>query len=688
MLHRRLPLLVCLLALTSLVTGFDIAKAASVTNIAVRHRDGQTFITWDNLPGTGWNYRIFESPIPVLSLADVIYASEIASVGDSSAVDERMSSLLGELCTFRIDSTEAPLPASRGLYVNTPGRNRDVHYLVIADSTGANVTMDIVPGQSSMVTPTTEARGLPRPVWQRTLTTPVTGDVYVVYTSNTTNLSEFPAMTPRGTRILHFGVKRGAPGGALLLHGHGRGGSFFSAMSGTGEPGEWVLAMDDHLPTDDVGDFYYGFAEAYNFGTQWNPAPRRGRVVDYTDRGVMFLLDWAEREIGHDRKRVYAIGGSMGGSFASFLAWHHPDRIAAAFAIVPKVCFGYTPDSYPNLRVSFDRLWGTLSSNLPTTNGYPVFDWLDARFMSRVLYRGGASPVIGFVGRNDVVVGWPEKIAFFQAMRENRLGGTWYWDSRAHYDASNTAEWWPVQRDWTQLYRYRLDRSYPALSNCSVDGDPGDGTTLTGDATGSINGAVDWNDGDIVDEPARWEITLRTRPLSTLSGEVPAPALAHVDVTPRRLQQFLVTTRVGYHYDAYDQETHTLVASGDLSADSLAVLTLPQVPVTPAGTRLVLQPLTIAGVDGGGAPVRHPVIALAANPVRGRTSVRFAWPGEGRVQVQLFDAAGRRVRALYDGAARGAGELSLATDGLAPGVYLLSARQGAAHGVERVVIVR
>lgn len=685
--HDRLPFLVSLTALVFGCFGFGTSQAASVRNLVVENRAGQTFLTWDNLPGTGWSYHIYESSVAVASLSDIIYATEIGAVGDSSSVDQRLSSLLGETCTFRPDSASDPVPASRGMYVHTPLRNRDVYYLVIADSVGANVTMDIEPGESSMLHPITEHRMLPRPVWQRTLTTPVQGDVYVLYTTHSNEWPAFPAMTPRGTRTLHFGLKRGAPGGGLLLHGHGRGGSFFSAMSGTGRDGEWVIAMDDWLPTDDVGDFYYGFAEAYDLGTAWNPAPRRGRIVDYTDRGVMFLLDWAEREVGHDRNRVYAMGGSMGGSFATFLAWHHPDRVAAALAIVPKVCFGYTPDSYPNLRVSFDRMWGTLNSNLPTPSGYGIFDWMDGRFMSRLLYRGGAAPVVGFVGRNDNVVGWPEKIAFFDAMQEQRLGGTWYWDSRAHYDPSNTTDWWPVQRDWQQLYRYRLDLSYPALSRCSADGDPGDGTTQVGDATGSINGALAW-DENVVDEPARWEVTLRTVAQPTLGGTIEAPALAHADVTPRRLQQFLVTTRVGYHYDAYDQETHALVASGELQADSLAVLTVPQVPITPGGTRIVLQPLTIAGVGPGGTTLRRPVIALASNPVRGRTSARFAWPGAGRVQVELFDAAGRRVRGLYDGAAQGAAELSLATDGLAPGVYMLSARQGAAHGVERLVVVR
>ena len=64
-------------------------------------------------------------------------------------------------------------------------------------------------------------------------------------------------------------------------------------------------------------------------------------------------------------------------------------------AFVPKVCFGYTPDSYPNLRISFDRLWGKLTTNLPTTNGYGIFDWMDGRTMSTRYYTRGAAPVFG-----------------------------------------------------------------------------------------------------------------------------------------------------------------------------------------------------------------------------------------------------------------------------------------------------
>lgn len=675
-----------LMAALLLAAPVPVSHAGQVTGLQVEHHDGQTFLTWDNLPGTGWQYHIFSSPIPVSSQAEFPYTSELGSVGDSSGVDGRMSKLLGQPLAFRTDSAAAPLSLDRGLFVTTPGRARDWYYLVTADSIGACVTLDIVPGLNSLVTPVHEERDLPRPIWQRTLSGPAVGEEYVLFTSTQTAIPGFPAMSGREGQPFHFGVKRGAPGGALILHGHGRGGSFFSAMSGTGRAGEWVVAVDDWLPTGDVGDFYYGYAEYYNLGMEVNPAPRRGRVVDYTDRAVMYLLDWAEREFGHNQNRVYAMGGSMGGTFASFLAWHHPERVAAALAFMPKLCFGYTPDSYPNLRVSFDRMWGTLNTNLPTMNGYSIFDWMDGRFLARHSYRDGVSPVTGFVGRNDEVVGWPEKVAYFKAMSEQHMGGTWYWDERSHFDPTAELTWLPEQQRWELLYQYSLDQSYPALTNCSADNDPGDGSLATGEAVGTINGYLGWDDASIVDTPAQWEMTLHTRTRSTRSAVLSPPAVVHVNVTPRRLQQFVVTTRVPYWYEVYDQATHTLTGSGPLQADSLAVLTIPNVEVTAGGSRIVLRPSTTTGV-GDGAGLRRPLIALASNPVRDRTSVKFAWPNMGRADVELFDLAGRRVRTLYSGSAAGAGTLTLSARDLAPGVYLLSARQGSTSDVERVVVV-
>ena len=55
MLPRRLPLLAALLTLVALSTLLAGSSAAgSVTNLVVETRNGQTFLTWENVPGTNW----------------------------------------------------------------------------------------------------------------------------------------------------------------------------------------------------------------------------------------------------------------------------------------------------------------------------------------------------------------------------------------------------------------------------------------------------------------------------------------------------------------------------------------------------------------------------------------------------------------------------------------------------------
>ena len=183
----------------------------------------------------------------------------------------------------------------------------------------------------------------------------------------------------------HFGLIRGAPGGALVLSGHGLGGSFLNSIVGSGHPGENVIAPDDYLPSWDRSSFYLGYNSNYDPNLGKNGPVSGGWVVDYTDRFVMYLIDWAQANLGNDRERVYAMGSSMGGSFAFFLAWHHPERVAAAIANIPKTCTSYTGDTDSILTKTFERVWSPISVNLRTTtaDGIPVYNWMDGRDLAR-----------------------------------------------------------------------------------------------------------------------------------------------------------------------------------------------------------------------------------------------------------------------------------------------------------------
>ena len=676
------------LSLASLIAALLFAapsRASTVTGIQSAFNDGQTFLTWDNLPGTGWIYHVYASSGPLSDQGALGNAMEVAQVGDNSAVDARISSLLGQTLTYRIAETLPPLATTKGLFVATPVAGALTYYAVLAERVGLGEDRALRVGQNSLLDPVWERVQLPRPVWQRTLTSP-RGEDYVLWTTNA-NSPLFPAMCNLPGRAFHVGVIRGQRGGALVLHGHGRGGNFFNSFVGTGTAGEWVLSIDDYLPTGDYSSFYFGYEANYDLDQPYNfPRTDGGTVVDFTEQRVMFLLGWADREMPHDPNRVYAMGVSMGGSFAFFLAWHHPDRIAGALAVIPKICLGYRPDVYPGLRESLDRMWGSPDIDLPTTVGERVFQWMDGREQARIERHRGAAPLVAFCGLNDNVTGWSEKVAYFQAMQSQNAGGEWFWDERDHYTAHDQTEWFPMMGS-RQLYKYRSDRSYPAFTNCSSNSNFGNGDPATADPIGNINGSVDWDENTVDEMWLRWNVTVRTRSLITADGLIGAPESLVVDVTPRRLQRFIVAERVAYRFEVRRLADGVLTQSGLVTPDGDAVLTIPRVKVFNSGVRLSLFPNSTAGVTPEAAAGRRPFVALSRNPVQGKASLTIEWPGEGDGLVELFDMQGRRVRTEFQGLAKGITERTFRTDGLAPGLYLVSARQGASTSIRRVTVL-
>src|SRR5262249_42362562 len=246
-----------------------------------------------------------------------------------------------------------------------------------------------------------------------------------------------------------------------------------------------------------------------------------------------------DREMPHDPNRVYAMGVSMGGSFAFFMGWHHPDRIAGVFAVLPKVCMGYRPDAYPGLRESFDRMWGSPDLDLPSTTGARVFQWMDGREQARIERHRGSAPIVAFCGTQDNVVGWGEKVGYFQAMQAQNAGGTWYWDEPDHYTPHDQTEWYPMMNA-RLLYKYRVDQSSPAFTNCSTNDNFGTGDPTTAEPIGQINGLVDWDETATLESALRWEVTLKTRSATLKDGVIGAPPSLTVDVTPRPLRSCII----------------------------------------------------------------------------------------------------------------------------------------------------
>jgi hypothetical protein len=102
-----------------------------------------------------------------------------------------------------------------------------------------------------------------------------------------------------------------------------------------------------------------------------------------------------------------------------------------------------------------------------------------------------------------------------------------------------------------------------------------------------------------------------------------------------------------------------------------------------------LMPSGTLGV-GDGPAARAEFAAPAPNPLRGgaASTLRFSLAVGGRTKLALYDAQGRMVRTLVDGAREaGAHSVALRGDGLAPGLYLARLEAPGFTGVRRVMVV-
>jgi photosystem II stability/assembly factor-like uncharacterized protein len=146
-----------------------------------------------------------------------------------------------------------------------------------------------------------------------------------------------------------------------------------------------------------------------------------------------------------------------------------------------------------------------------------------------------------------------------------------------------------------------------------------------------------------------------------------------------------------------------LVADVDGHLGSYA-WTIPSVPTTTAELRvrdawdaspfdIANGPFTIAGVLSaeGSAPASFALAPVAPTPLPAGATARVAFdaPRAGRVQLELFDVQGHRVRTLADRAFEpGRHSLALETDGLRAGVYFVRMRAGLFAASRRVLVLR
>lgn len=254
---------------------------------------------------------------------------------------------------------------------------------------------------------------------------------------------------------------------------------------------------------------------------------------NYTERLVLRLIHWVRDHYQTDPAAVYITGGSMGGTGAVQLATHFPKEFAAVKAIVPIYSYTWAPSQVGGLtsawRIQCSVGKFTKKNPARMMDGTDLLQYLDGA--RNIAQPGTDMPAIfACNGRRDKSMPWANNPPFFKAADQARQFFSVYWNDGEHSMAKDRPEDVIREMNLPSLFRFRLDASFPAFSNCSDNRNYGSGDIKDGDIVGWMNRGIQWK--TLADEPASYRIRL-----SISHPEIKYPVTA--DVTIRRRQKFL-----------------------------------------------------------------------------------------------------------------------------------------------------
>ena len=573
------------LLILTLALSISFAAAAPVaTHLQAACRDGQVFLTWTEPAGLQGDLTVLMSKQPITTPSPENTKIVASGLNPGTAYDWWLNKeTYGNPVPKDPNTGEAYKPPHEG-FVITPGGQRinpdsGLHvHTVGPDEAGPTYyavigvdNAEIVAGQNSLTQPVNQQPGAVTPIWQNEGAPDVAkgkglplhlilhaktgiGDMdYLVFGDKSLGWREgLP---------FKFGVR--VTPDCVEVRPTDR--TWIGRMFPEGLDGCQKL-------TPAIHSFWYG----YNSNIHWPDRMDVGIVTNYTERRLLWIVDWVQRTYQTDPSRTYAFGSSMGGCGDIASAIRHPEVFAAIRAHVPIVAYDKGAGGDSEMRVVKE----TGGMEMMTNEGVTVRDRLNGTKFVRE-HPGDLPFLVITNGRQDKSIPWWKNPDFYRAMRDGRHGMIAAWDEGDHAGCGRAMpadiKAWDNLKSFHQLFALNL--SYPALTNLSVDNSPGNGEATDGDPVGFMGRGLTW---DVpVDEADRYEVVIKW----TLEAEkLPVTA----DVTPRRLQAFKLkpgdkVTARNLAADGTEEQRVTL------TADDHGLVTFPGFRVTTAaGNRLVL----------------------------------------------------------------------------------------------------
>jgi pimeloyl-ACP methyl ester carboxylesterase len=609
------------------------AKVPAASGLCVQHRAGQTFVTFTDpdpaiqgeitlkefkelkarfaaaAPKTTFRIYKHAEPITAANIGRAVLADEVGRLtcwnGDYMGVN---LSLHGNSKAVRYAiEDEKPLPPDAGLCVLNPDKAGKAYYAVSVAIDGEEDFATINAGNATG-TAVEETVGTGEPVLQRVHKLGKSEFLFCVEDATLHFYTRWEA-PPNGNHSdnpidylvgIPPKVARPAP---VFLHMHFMGGNMFGGGFWTNYAKGWIAVSSNQYPYD----WWTGYHECTGTWRSWAD----GAVHDYTQTRLISFIDWLDGKWKIDKTRVAVEGGSMGGAGTTNLAMHRADRFAFAAGEV-----GIHVPANSNFANSYAASYGSVEWRLPFQDRKTAaFD-----YFSNVWYLKNhvteSMPLVVFSnGKNDTVMGWPQALDFFRAMQETRQPHIFFWGLSGHGQGLSL----PGERVADGAHRtlgmdIRTDRTLPAFTRCSLDGNPGTAKAIPqeefeklkaaakkekeekkqqneravdpydGDSIGQANAYLYWETDDalIVDEPNRWGLTL------ALVAKAPKDECV-VDVTPRRCQKFVAKPGEKFQWTSKPTGANKPVQLGEATADQYGLVTIPAVIVTKSKSRLSIE---------------------------------------------------------------------------------------------------
>ncbi len=520
--------------LAALLTAAPVLYAGEleVTGIKSVHRDGQTFVTWKDVAegeaGAKYQYSVYCSDKPITAIAGAelcmrgVFHNSAKMFGSAFWTKDRLDPAKP---TCIIKEGGKPLANWTGLAVVTVKKSGKSYYAVVATEAGKPVT-GIVPGKSATQAAVDEKVAPIQPI--------KTGD---------------SKKRGRYWKQCCISGKKGLPLQVNLHASSGRGGGagghgdyylYFSRPEWgyrDGLPGVFsvherryktgnVLKLDsrDAIVTPSgkraMETYWFGYVCVPQWARHTEP-----RAYNFTERRMLWVIDWTVKKYGADPERVYAGGGSMGAWGSMTFALRHPEVFAAVYPNRPR--------TRQRGRPGLVRVPRGKKVTMPDGKT----DYYERMDMVRFVENHPADlPFLGWCcGRRDGFASWKEQADMVKALTRAKHGFAFAWNNGNHssgsYAMRQVSKYYPA-------HKFARNKSYPAFGNSSINDNMGGGDPKDGDLGNvdrkkgkvevfGINLGFIWK--DVLDEPGRWSVKL--------SNDM-AKADMTVDVTPRRCRKF------------------------------------------------------------------------------------------------------------------------------------------------------